>query len=68
MPIVLAEFHLDDPNVSTIVLDYSTGIHAAVAHLVALGHTRIGFLAGPHTLHSAITRLKPFEQTMRSPI
>ncbi|HEY9128010.1 MAG TPA: LacI family DNA-binding transcriptional regulator, partial [Acidobacteriaceae bacterium] len=25
MPIVLAEFHLDDPNVSTILLDYSTG-------------------------------------------
>jgi LacI family transcriptional regulator len=64
MPIVLAEFHLEDPNVSTIVLDYSTGIHAAVAHLIALGHTRIGFLSGPYTLHSAITRLRAFEQTM----
>jgi len=65
MPIVLAEFHLEDPNVSTILLDYSAGIHAAVAHLVELGHTRIGFLAGPHTLHSAITRLNAFQQTMR---
>jgi DNA-binding LacI/PurR family transcriptional regulator len=64
MPLVLAEFHLKDRNVSTILLDYSAGIHAAVAHLVELGHTRIGFLAGPHTLHSAITRLKAFEQTM----
>ena len=32
MPIVLAEFHLEDPMVSTILLDYSAGIHAAVAH------------------------------------
>jgi len=64
MPIVLAEFHLADPKVSTILLDYSAGIHAAVAHLVQLGHSRIGFLAGPHTLHSAITRLNTFQQTM----
>jgi len=65
MPLVLAEFHLDDPNVSTILLDYSRGIHEAVAHLVKLGHTRIGFLAGPHTLHSAMTRLNAFRQTMQ---
>jgi len=65
MPIVLAEFHLDDPKVSTILLDYSAGIHQAVAHLVALGHTNISFLAGPHTLHSAMTRRNAFEQTMR---
>ncbi len=64
MPIVLCEFHVDDPKISTILLDYSAGIHAAVAHLVKLGHSRIGFLAGPHTLHSAITRLEAFQQTM----
>lgn len=65
MPIVLAEFRLDDPMVSTILLDYSAGIRAAVAHLVGLAHTQIGFLAGPHTLHSALTRRSAFEQTMR---
>jgi DNA-binding LacI/PurR family transcriptional regulator len=65
MPIVLCEFHLEDPKVSTILLDYSAGIHAAVAHLVELGHTRIGFLAGPRTLHSAITRLNNFQQTIQ---
>lgn len=65
MPIVLAEFHLDDPKVSTILLDYSAGIQAAVEHLVELGHSRIGFLTGPHTLHSAITRLTNFQQSMQ---
>jgi LacI family transcriptional regulator len=65
MPIVLAEFRLDNPKVSTILLDYSAGIHAAVRHLMDLGHERIGFLAGPHALHSAMTRLDTFRETMR---
>ena len=60
VPIVLAEFKLDDPKASTILLDYSSGIHAAVRHLADLGHCAIGFLAGPHSLHSAITREKDF--------
>ncbi|HEX8812281.1 MAG TPA: LacI family DNA-binding transcriptional regulator, partial [Terracidiphilus sp.] len=56
IPLVLAEFKLADEKSSTILLDYTTGMRAAVEHLAALGHRKIGFLAGPHTLHSAITR------------
>ena len=37
VPIVLAEFKLDDPKASTILLDYSTGIHEAVRHLARAG-------------------------------
>ena len=66
IPIVLAEFKLAEPKSSTILLDYSTGICAAVNHLAALGHTKIGFLAGPHKLHSAITRQNDFETAMRA--
>ncbi|HXR37655.1 MAG TPA: LacI family DNA-binding transcriptional regulator [Terracidiphilus sp.] len=65
IPIVLAEFHLDDPKVSTILMDYSTGIHEAVNHLVGLGHSKIAFLAGPHRLHSAITRENDFRTAMQ---
>ena len=65
IPMVLAEFHLDDPKVSTILMDYSTGIHEAVNHLVGLGHSRIAFLAGPHKLHSAITRENDFRTAMQ---
>jgi DNA-binding LacI/PurR family transcriptional regulator len=64
VPFVLAEFKLGEPKSSTIVLDYNTGIRAAVAHLVVLGHHKIGFLAGPHKLHSAITRQNDFEAAM----
>lgn len=66
VPIVLAEFQLDDPKASTILLDYSTGIHSAVRHLVELGHSSIAFLAGPHTLHSAITRENNFRTAMQA--
>jgi DNA-binding LacI/PurR family transcriptional regulator len=65
VPIVLAEFRLAEPKASTIVLDYSTGIRAAVGHLAALGHRRIGFLAGPRKLHSAITRQNNFQAAMQ---
>jgi DNA-binding LacI/PurR family transcriptional regulator len=64
IPMVLAEFRLEDPKTSTILLDYTTGVRAAVNHLVELGHSRIGFLAGPHKLHSAITRENDFRTAM----
>ena len=66
VPIVLAEFKLDDPKASTILLDYATGIQAAVRHLADLGHKRIAFLAGPHTLHSAITRQNDFRAALQA--
>ena len=64
IPIVLAEFKLAEPKASTIVMDYNTGMRAAVAHLATLGHRDIGFLAGPHSLHSAITRENDFQTAM----
>ena len=65
VPIVLAEFKLEDPKASTILLDYSTGIRAAVEHLAALGHRQIAFLAGPHMLHSALTRENDFRAALQ---
>ncbi len=66
VPIVLAEFKQNDPKASTILLDYSTGIHQAVRHLAGLGHRAIGFLAGPHSLHSALTRENDFRAALQS--
>jgi DNA-binding LacI/PurR family transcriptional regulator len=65
IPMVLAEFKLNAPKASTILLDYTTGIHAAVNHLAELGHEKIAFLAGPHKLHSAITRENDFRVAMQ---
>ncbi len=65
VPIVLAEFKLEDPKASTILLDYRTGINAAVNHLAELGHRQIAFLAGPRKLHSAMTRERDFREAMK---
>jgi LacI family transcriptional regulator len=65
VPMVLAEFRLDASKTSTILLDYSTGIRAAIDHLAGLGHRRIAFLAGPHKLHSAVTRENDFRAAMQ---
>ena len=66
IPIVLAEFKLNDPKASTILLDYTTGIRAAVEHLSQLGHSKIAFLAGPHKIHSAVTRENDFRTAMEA--
>lgn len=63
IPLVLAEFEVNNPRVSTILIDYATGMREAVEHLVGLGHKKIAYLAGPHTLHSAETRLHCFENS-----
>lgn len=64
IPLVLAEFKLEDLKTSTILLDYTTGIRAAVDHLAGLGHRKIAFLAGPHKIHSAMTRENDFRAVM----
>jgi LacI family transcriptional regulator len=64
VPMVLAEFKLDDPKASTILLDYTTGINSAISHLAELGHRKIAYLAGPHKLHSAITRENDYRAAM----
>jgi LacI family transcriptional regulator len=66
VPMVLAEFRLGEGKVSTILMDYNTGIREAVKHLADLGHKRIAFLAGPHKLHSAITRENDFRTAMEA--
>ena len=66
IPIVLAEFKLNDPKASTILLDYTSGIRAAIDHLASLGHTRVAFLAGPHNIHSAVTRENDFLTAMQA--
>jgi LacI family transcriptional regulator len=66
IPFVLAEFRIENPKTSTILLDYATGIRAAIDHLVQLGHRKIAYLAGPHKIHSAITRENDFRTAMEA--
>jgi LacI family transcriptional regulator len=49
-----------------IVLDDETGADIAVSHLVELGHTRIGHIAGPWSADTAGRRAAGYRQAMRS--
>jgi len=65
VPLVLTEFLLDSPHVSTLLLDYKMGFRLAVEHLVKLGHQRIAFISGPLALHSARSRRDAFLQALK---
>lgn len=58
-PSVIGDFH-------NITVDYAKGFRDAVDHLKMLGHRRIGFVAGPPSLGSAVRRKKAFLAAMKS--
>ena len=48
------------PFVSNVLVDYERGVGAAVEHLLALGHRRIGFIGGSAELRSVARRQEAF--------
>jgi len=58
--VVLLDPGCPGPHISHLVVDYPTGIDQAVAHLAALGHRRIAFIAGPLGMRSSQQRLCAF--------
>ena len=65
VPLVLTEFLLENPHVSTLLLDYDTGFKLGIEHLVNLGHRDIAFISGPLALHSARSRRTAFSSAMQ---
>lgn len=60
IPMVFIDVAPRKKNISIIHVNYDQGIGQAVRHLADLGHRRIGFITGPHGLHSANARLNAF--------
>ena len=60
IPAVLLNQPTLSKNFPTIAVDYVSGFRDAVEHLAMLGHKRIGFVAGPPTLSSAVRRREAF--------
>ncbi len=46
VPVVLFNRKQDDDRLSAVTSDNHAGGHAAAAHLIALGHRRVGYIAG----------------------
>ncbi len=65
IPLVFLDTGAAQPGISNIIVDYPEGIGAAVRHLTALGHERIGFISGPMALTSARIRRKAFIESLK---
>ena len=63
VPLVFVDVGPALPRISNIRIDYLHGIRQAIQHLAALRHKRIGFIAGPLSLKSAVARKNAFLQS-----
>jgi LacI family transcriptional regulator len=66
LPVVLMNRTAQDYPFSSVSVDNEQGVRAAVAHLVSLGHTRIGHIAGPQDTSTGVARLRGYQEAMSS--
>jgi LacI family transcriptional regulator len=66
LPVVLMNRTAQGYPFSSVSVDNEQGVRAAVAHLVSLGHTRIGHIAGPQDISTGLARLRGFHDGMRA--
>jgi DNA-binding LacI/PurR family transcriptional regulator len=64
VPVVLLDRDGPAAGVANLCVNYEDGIEAAVRHLAALGHRRVGFLSGPVRLRSLRKRLDAFRASL----
>ena len=65
-PFVLVNRSLEDGSVPAVTVNDRRGIALAVEHVVALGHERIGHVAGPQDLSTGHRRHLGFTEAMRA--
>jgi LacI family transcriptional regulator len=64
MPLVLVNRAEAKLRTTTVAAEDKAGLELAVTHLVALGHRRIGHLAGPQHVSTGLWRFEGFKQAM----
>jgi LacI family transcriptional regulator len=64
MPLVAVSRILPGFKVDMVTVTNSEGAHAAVSHLIALGHKRIGMINGPAWISTSRERLLGYEQAL----
>ena len=62
--VVLVNRRLADETIPAIMVNDVLGGYMAVQHLLKLGHTDIGFMAGPISSYSSARRLQGYEQAL----
>jgi len=64
VPIVLINRVVEDATFSSVSVDDEVGVRMAVDHLRALGHVRIGHVAGPQSMSTGYARYQGFVSSM----
>lgn len=64
VPLVLLNRHLDGLEVNCIGLDHTRGAYVMTKHLLELGHTKVGHIAGPLELPGARKRFEGYKQAL----
>ena len=66
VPLVLVNRSFEDRSVPAVTVNDRQGIRLAVEHVIRLGHTRIGHVAGPQNLSTGHRRYLGFLEAMRT--
>lgn len=66
VPVVLVNRALRHARAAAVMVDAAEGGRRATAHLLDLGHTRIGYLAGPRGSYSHLCRLRGYRRALGS--
>jgi DNA-binding LacI/PurR family transcriptional regulator len=64
VPMVCVDRRLSRVKVDTVLVDNVRGAYEAAAHLVGLGHRRIGFIEGRPEISSSQERLQGYERAL----
>jgi LacI family transcriptional regulator len=65
IPLLAFDRTVDDPRADAVVADNVDGSRRATEHLIAAGHTRIGFVGGLAAIQTGAERLAGYEAAMR---
>jgi LacI family transcriptional regulator len=63
-PLVVINRGMSCHEVACIRVDFEKAVYHAARHLLSLGHTRIGYLAGPEATETSLARLKGLEDAL----
>ncbi len=64
MRVVLASRNLPDAEVDMVLVDSYRGARLAVEHLMAHGHSRIGYVGGPQSIAQFRDRLRGWRDAL----
>jgi LacI family transcriptional regulator len=64
VPVVLVNRLAHDVSCPSVTVDNERGVSMAISHLAALGHERIGYIAGPQDVSTGLARYRGFQAAM----